>query len=91
MEKENSFILMVICTMDNGRMIKPTDMVFINIKMERNTRATGEMIYSTEWASKIGQIIHPIKECILPVKNMEKELINGVMGVNTLVTGKIIK
>ena len=66
-------------------------MEFISIKMGRNIQVVGEMIYSMEWEYKIGQIIHPMKECILLEKNTEREPINGVMGVNTQEIGKIIR
>lgn len=67
------------------------DMEFISIKMGRNIQVAGEMIYSMEWEYKIGQIIHPTKECILQVRNTERALINGVMAVNTQEIGKIIR
>ena len=66
-------------------------MEFINIKMALNIQEAGEMIYSTEWGYKIGLIIRHTKGCILQVKSMEKEPINGVMAANTQATGRIIR
>ena len=72
-------------------MIKPMDMVCINIKTALNIQETGEMIYNTEWEYKIGPIIHLTKGCISRVKSMGKERTNGVTGVNIQAIGRIIK
>ena len=77
--KEDSFMLTVMSMMDNGLMIKLTDLVFTAILMEPNTRAIGKKINNTEMDSKPGQMVQDMKVNMFKERNMERVNSLGLM------------
>lgn len=57
MEKESSFILMVMSMMENGLMTKQMDMVSIIILMEHSMKVTGEMIFNMVKEKNLGLMV----------------------------------
>jgi hypothetical protein len=57
---------------ENGRMIKPMVMVFINMLLELLMKDNGRMIYKMVLELKFGRMVPNMKDFIYKEKNMEK-------------------
>lgn len=77
--KVDSSMPMEMSMMDNGLMIKLTDLVFTAILMEPNTRAIGKKINNTEMDSKPGQMVQDMKVNMFKERNMERVNSLGLM------------
>lgn len=82
---------MEIHMMDNGKLTKPTDLVFIIIIQVQYTKDIGLKIFKMGLEFKFGLTTVNIKELISMVKNMETENIHGQMEVTIKENGIIIK
>jgi hypothetical protein len=91
MAKVDLFMLMGIYMMDFGQMIKRTDTECISMLTELNMKVNGRMICSMVKEWKLGLMAQDMKETMLSEENMELGLINGMMEVNILVSGRKIK
>ena len=63
----------------NGSTIRPTDMAYMSIKMERDTKENGRMISNTAKERRSGPIIPCMKATIMRAKSMERVYISGRM------------
>ena len=77
MDKENSYMQMVIYMKENGRMIKLTDMVYTIIKMEHVIRDIGKKICNMDLVRRPGQMDQNMKGIIKWGKSMQEEDIYG--------------
>ncbi len=59
--------------------------------MVQSMKAIGKMTYNTVMVLRLGLMGHVTKDTIRMVKNMEKEVMSGVMDPATQGTGTIIK
>lgn len=91
MAKVNLSTWMEMYTMDSGQMTKLMEQAFTVMLMVLCMKVNGEMIFSMVKVLKPGQIQVDMKASMSMVVNTVLEHINGVMEVNTMVTGEKIK
>ena len=63
MDKASFIMPMEMCMKDNGRMIKPADLVYTLTLTELSMKATGKMTYKTAKEKKPGLMGQSIKAC----------------------------
>ena len=91
MEKVLFGTLQVINMKGNGRMIKHTATEFTLTQMEPSTKATGKKIYSMVGVLKSGLMVQNMKVITFRDESMDKVLMYGQMGQDTLAIGLKIK
>lgn len=89
--RDNFGMLMEIDTRVNGKMIKPTVMVFISMRMVLHIRAIGKMMYNMDKAGRHGSMVVLLTVNIVKGSNTGRELISGQMVVRIREDGLITK